>query len=149
MSDHSTSAQDAVLSTAVYRSLGGRDRKFELRLGEIRELERLCESGIAAIYARVALLQFKADDLRETIRLGLIGGGAAQPEAEAIVRFSIDGRPLNEWVQLAADILKAVFDGVDTTVKTSGAEPSVAPVTSPPSTNSGEPLGSVQGKSTQ
>lgn len=137
-----------VFSTAVYRQLGGRDCRFELRLGEIRELERLCGAGIAAIYARVAMLQFKIDDIRETIRLGLIGGGTDHPEAEAIVRFSVDGRPVNNSVQLAADILKAIFEGVEP-VKTSGADASGAPATSAPSMSSGEPPASAQETSMQ
>lgn len=138
-----------VFSTAVYRPLGGREQRFELRLGEIRELERACASGIAAVYMRVATLQFKIDDVRETIRLGLIGGGASFPEAEAIVRFSVDGRPVNGSVQLAADILRAVFEGLDPEKKTSVAEPGGAQATCAPSMSSGEPPDLAQGKSMQ
>ncbi len=143
-------SEDA-LSTAVYRHLGGRDHRFELRLGEIRELERLCNSGVGGIWRRIAVLEFKLDDLRETIRLGLIGGGdCSHPEAEAIVRFSVDGRPINEYFSLALDIVKAAFEGV-TPGKPKGAQERAngAPETSAPITGSAAPRDSRPGTSTQ
>jgi len=139
-------SEDA-LSTAVYAPFGGRDCKFELRLGEIRELERICKAGIAAIYLRVSMLQFAIDDIRETIRLGLIGGGLAPAEAQATILFSVDGRPINESTQLAADILKACFEGV-MPGNQDRAESNVAPATSPDFMKSGEPWDSARETST-
>lgn len=142
-------SEEKIYSTAVYRSFGGRDQRFELPLREMCELERLCGAGIAAIYARVAMLQFYILDVRQTIRLGMIGGGSTPAEAEATVRFNLDGRPINEYAQLAADILNAAFEGTEPSKKASGAEPSGAPETSGHSTNSEAPPASVPEKSTQ
>lgn len=139
--------EQTILSTAVYRELGGRDHRFELRLGEIRELERLCGSGIGSIWRRMAMLDFKIDDLRETIRLGLVGGGGVtQPEATAIIKYSVDGRPINEYFDLALAIVKACFEGVTPMGKIKGADPSGAPAISHPSTNSAAPQDSAPAK---
>jgi hypothetical protein len=135
-----------VLSTAVYRPLGNRNRRFELRLGEMREIERLTGSGILAVWRRMATLESKIDDLRETIRLGLIGGGAEHAEAEAIVLYSVDGRPINMFFDLAVSIMKAAFEGVEPVGKTNGAESSGAPETFAPSTNSAAPQDSAPAK---
>ncbi|WP_180982422.1 gene transfer agent family protein [Methylocella silvestris] len=138
---------EEALSTAVYRTLGGRDYRFQLRLGEMRELERLCNAGIGAIWRRMAMLEFRVDDLRETIRLGLIGGGTPEPEAEAIVRFSIDARPVNDYFDLALAIIKAMFEGVRPK-KPDGTDQSGVPETSAPSMSSAAPQDSAPDKST-
>lgn len=95
----------------------GRARIFDLPIGEIGQLETLCGAGIGAIYTRVVTMQFRFADVRETIRLGLIGGGMVPSQADLLVEQRVDGRPLNENVQLAADILRALFDGVAAATK--------------------------------
>lgn len=48
---------------------------FRLRIGELRELEEKRNDGPYNIYQRLAVFGFRVDDIRETLRLGLIGGG--------------------------------------------------------------------------
>lgn len=65
---------------------------FELRAKEIEELQRLCgytdksgnriPVGIAVIYQRLNLGTWSADDVLQTIRLALIGGGMNAVEAK-------------------------------------------------------------------
>ena len=67
----------------------------------------------AKIQLRLASHRFYAADLRETIRLGLIGGGEDLAGAEALMRFNFDQQPLATHLQLAADLLSAAVAGVE------------------------------------
>jgi len=113
-------------ATAITRELSGRNYRFDLNPDQIKELERLSGAGIGAIWQRVATLNFKFDDLRETVRLGLIGGGVSIPEASAIVKFAIDGRPVNEFFEVPMAILKAVFEGAEPAAKAEARDQSEA-----------------------
>ena len=122
--------------TAHAATFAGRQRIFDLRIDEIGQLETLCGSGIGAIYTRVATLQFRLSDVRETIRLGLIGGGLVASHADLLVEQNVDGRPINESVPLAYSILKHLFDGLAAATEddpSGEAERSGSPATSAPS----------------
>ena len=136
-----------VLSTAVYQEFGGRECKFEIRLGQMRELERACEVGIGAIYMRLATLQYRFDDVRNTIRFGLIGGGMSEAEAEAMMRFTVDGKPLAPHVALAVSILRAMHEGI--APGKAEEESQGDPATSPPITRPVARSGSPRAKSTR
>jgi hypothetical protein len=58
---------------------------FRLRIGELRELEAKRNAGMIEVYNRLASLNFRVDDITETLRLGLIGGGMASPMALGLV----------------------------------------------------------------
>lgn len=123
--------------TAIDRPFAGQSRRFQLRYGEIGELERVCGAGIGAIMMRVAGHQFSARDVWETIRLGLEGGGMEEPEATATV-MRYHGTALAPHLQLVADILCAAVSGVE---RSAGKEEEAgvsAPATSPPSTPPGD-----------
>ncbi|UHC14423.1 gene transfer agent family protein [Methylobacterium currus] len=119
--------------TAIDAVFGGRRRKLQLTLGCIGELERICGAGIGEIQLRLAGHRFYAADLRETVRLGLIGGGEDLAGAEALMRFNFDQQPLATHLQLAADLLSAAVAGVEP--EGNGVtERSDAPATSPSGT---------------
>ncbi|MBZ6416006.1 MULTISPECIES: gene transfer agent family protein [Methylobacterium] len=120
--------------TAVYAAFGGRHRKLQLTLGCIGELERICTAGIGEIQLRLASHRFYAADLRETIRLGLIGGGEDLAGAEALMRFNFDQQPLATHLQLAADLLSAAVAGVEPEGNGVTEGRSDAPATSPSGT---------------
>lgn len=108
-----TSAETIAATTVHYARFAGRRRRFCLRIGEIGELEELCGSGVGAIWKRLALLEFRHADIRETIRLGLIGGGELVPgAAETLVARFVDDHPLAETVDLAVSIMRALIEGV-------------------------------------
>lgn len=48
---------------------------------------------------------WRVDDVRETIRLGLIGGGMTPSDAYLLVATYVDARPLAENISLAAEVL--------------------------------------------
>lgn len=126
----------------------GQRRRFRLRLGEMGELERLCGAGIGEIMVRLAAHRFRAADIRETIRLGLEGGGTSEPEATALVMRHVDEAPLAEHMQLAGDILSAAVAGIPDDAGKAAGESTERPATSPPITPPAPPSASPPTPST-
>lgn len=98
--------------TMLRRPFAGAERAFDLRIGEIQALERACGCGIFGLLVRIGSHQAYASDIRETIRLGLVGGGETDAESTRLIMAEIDGRPLAEHLPLAAEIIKSVIDGL-------------------------------------
>ncbi len=105
----------------VRRAFAGRERTFQLRFGEAAELERVCGAGIGAIMVRLATHQFYTSDIRETLRLGLQGGGASEPEATALIMGNVDTKRLVEYLELAADTIGAYVNGIPDDIKKKAA----------------------------
>jgi hypothetical protein len=68
----------------------GGEAPFLLRIGEMLALEKLCGTGIGAVFGRLSASltgapQWHVADITETLRLGLIGGGASREDAQAAV----------------------------------------------------------------
>lgn len=84
------------------------------QIGNILTLEANCNAGLGAIYARIAAGQWYVNDLREVIRLGLIGGGQPPDRAGELVKACVDANPdgLGPSILLAQTILRAVLVGV-------------------------------------
>jgi Phage tail tube protein, GTA-gp10 len=99
-------------STLIRRPFAGQERSFDLRIGEIQALERACSCGIFGLLMRIGSHQAYAADIRETIRLALIGGGETDAASTTLIMAEIDGRPLSEHLPLAAEIIKSVIDGL-------------------------------------
>lgn len=93
---------------------GGELRTFRLALGEIRKLQERTGAGPYELLRRMTSGTWRVDDLRETIRLGLEGGGASTSEAGRLVRDYVDPpKPLLENVMVAARILEAALSGAE------------------------------------
>lgn len=132
---------DALKPTCVYRQFAGKRVKFELRIGDLLELERLCGSGIGAIYLRLAA-QPGWLDIREPIRLGMLGGGMAEPDVDMLMLAYVDKGPIGRLVPLAYEIVNALFNGVDEPPKKAEGETSESqerPATAPPGMSSAAP----------
>ena len=84
---------------------------FRLSVTGAIELERKCEAPIATIFQRLNAGGYSVLDLRETIRLGLIGAGMAPTEALKLVRIYVDDRPLSESWTVAKIIVGGLFFG--------------------------------------
>lgn len=95
---------------------GDGEKNFALTAPMIHELERKTGRGIGAIFRRIQQHDFSLQDIAEVIRLGLIGGGTAPFEADALVKTYVDGRPLVESMEIALDVIAARFLGVIVTV---------------------------------
>jgi len=83
---------------------------FRLAIGQLRELQEKCDAGPLEIYRRMFSGNWRIDDVRETIRLGLIGGGQVPPAAALkLCERYVDARPLLESVEVARVILGVVL----------------------------------------
>lgn len=118
--------------TRITRPFAGRDHAFDVApLGTIEALERACNAGMGEILSRLQgdtwregdkvayQPRFRHADIRETIRLGLMGAGMSEPEATALIRDTVDGRPVMPFLVLAVEIVVAYAHGVDDAVKKS------------------------------
>jgi hypothetical protein len=115
---------------------------FALPVPQIQELQRKCETGVGALYARIVrghrvvdgdngpeLIQiptqaeFHVLDIIETIRHGLIGGGRGfvneaeikvSPQlANRLVATYVEGKPLAPNWAIAASVMTACICGYD------------------------------------
>ena len=104
----------------------GEDDFCAAKIGTILQLEDRCGAGIAEILSRLENGTWKINDVRETIRLALIGGGMTPTDAMKAVELHVHGNPegLAPCVFLAHTILTAVLIGVpgDTVGKSVAAE---------------------------
>lgn len=82
------------------------------KIGQALELEQKCDAGISEILDRVRSGKWRLQDIRETIRLGLIGGGQTPINAMQIVKAYVDERPWAESVPVALTVLLAAMIGV-------------------------------------
>jgi hypothetical protein len=103
--------------------------------GDILMLEQNCNnSGIAEIYHRLSTGLWRLNDVRETIRLGLTGGGMSPDIAMQLVKTAVDGNPrgLAPSAVLAQAVLEAVIAGVpdDPVGKSKAAEAETGQVSS-------------------
>lgn len=128
---------------------GDGEHKFNVaKLRCYLELEEKCGCGIAEVYQRITGGRWKFNDLRETLRLGLIGAGMTPDRALTLVNRYCDERPLAESVLPAQAVIMAALLGVpgDDIVKKAEAErtqeePSSAKEgSSAPSSTGSEPL---------
>jgi hypothetical protein len=112
--------------------------RFELTVLQIAELQEKCGAGVGEIFARLyrgrlvdgndvlfvaTEAQFRSEDIFETIRLGLIGGGKgwvneAEVKVDAfrarvLLERYVHPRPLIDSWQLATAILAARVVGYD------------------------------------
>jgi hypothetical protein len=94
----------------------GGEHAFRLGIGELRAIEQRCDAGCFVVMMRLLSSQCKIDDVLSPIRLGLIGGGMAEKEAQRLVDgvLSETASPYTLTVT-AAEILRRflMWDGED------------------------------------
>lgn len=142
----------------------GENRRFRLAIGQLRELQEGVNKWRVAIGAPPigprTLLRLLVegdgwiDEIREVIRLGLIGGGMKIDLVPGLVKRYVDERPLMESAQVAqAILLTALVGDVDDPVgkhpaETAATEARATASSSPQSTAPVARSGSARGKST-
>jgi hypothetical protein len=99
--------------------------KFKLDITRLRELQEKTDSGPMQVLTRLRLGHFKIDDVRETIRLGLIGAGTTPSAAHSLVTRYFDLEPIGNYAALALDIMIAALFGVDPDAPKDGEAPEV------------------------
>ncbi len=92
---------------------GDGTHKFNVaKIKSALELEEKCDAGVAQIFQRIRSDSWKINDVRETLRLGLIGGGMTPDKALVLINRYCDDRPWAESLQPAIYVLMAAMLGV-------------------------------------
>lgn len=105
---------------------------FRLTLPGALELEQKCDAAIAVIANRLNSGAYRVADVRETIRIGLIGGGEKPDAALRLVRAYVDARPLSESWQIARIIMGGLMFGfVEAPLAAAGPAPESPPASTP------------------
>ncbi|MBB4235041.1 gene transfer agent family protein [Rhizobium esperanzae] len=84
----------------------GGEHSFRLGIGELRAIEQRSDAGCAVVLMRLLSSQFKIDDVIQPIRLGLIGGGMQERDAQKVLDSALDIASPYALAVPAADILR-------------------------------------------
>lgn len=84
---------------------------FALKWGQLIELQEKCDAGPYVVLQRLGDNEWRMEDVSETIRLGLIGGGMTPVAAKALVDRYVKERPPVESITPAQVILAAALIG--------------------------------------
>jgi len=96
---------------SVELDFGDGTYSFRLGWGDLQKLQEACDAGPFAIFNRLGDMSFKVQDIREILRLGLIGGGQEPAKALQLVREYVEERPMLENVPIAQAVLGAALVG--------------------------------------
>lgn len=83
------------------------DYSFRLGWGELVELQEACDAGPYVVLQRLANKTFLINDISETIRIGLIGGGMEPGKALGMTKRYVKARPPMECLDVALAVLMA------------------------------------------
>lgn len=90
----------------------GGEHLFAFEIQHLRALQQKCDAGPQWICDRLQNGGWLVDDVIETIRLGLEGGGLEKTEARKLVQDFVENEPIAVSVLLAYSILSASIYGV-------------------------------------
>lgn len=97
---------------ALTRDWGDGTHTFRLPIDQLLELQEKCSAGPPEIYRRLLEQRWRVEDLREIIRLALIGGGMDSYGALVLTKRYVDPpRPLLESVPIAVEIIQMALLG--------------------------------------
>lgn len=119
---------------------------FRLPIAQLEELQEKCDAGPQQILRRLYDGAWRTYDVRETLRLGLIGGGMASLDAAKMVeRYAGDGNLL-ENVIIAQAVLAAALAGVpDEPLKKKRSRKTPEPEATTPEASSNSPPSTSSG----
>lgn len=94
----------------VSAPFGGAVRRFRLTIGGAEELEEKCDAGLPMIARRLTTGEWRLRDVRETLRLGLVGAGMEDTAAMVLIeRYA--SQALDPLRILAMTILAPILFG--------------------------------------
>jgi hypothetical protein len=111
------------------------ERRFRLNVGEILALEEKRECGIAAVYMRLSSFAWAEKDVRETIRLGLMGAGVDSKIARRLVDTHVVSGNYLLNAEVARSIIGAALAGRGDLGKAGAATEAPEATASPPPTS--------------
>lgn len=91
----------------------GGEHHFLLSIDLLKALQAKCDAGPEFILQRLGTRRWLVEDVTETIRLALEGGGLHKEEARRLVKIHVEDRPLTESVMTAQAVLMAALYGVE------------------------------------
>ena len=93
--------------------LGDQEHRFEILGKHVAELERLSDCGIGTLFKRLSSGYFKHADIRNVIRMGLIGGGdeMTPQQVSDFCKLWITDRPIIESYPIAVGIMERLWFG--------------------------------------
>lgn len=97
--------------TSIELPWGDGTYTFHLDIPRLKELQDRTNAGPPEVLARLADGKARIEDIQETIRLGLIGGGQTPEAARVLVTRYVDERPLVEGIAIAVLVLGAALLG--------------------------------------
>ena len=101
------------MQTSITLAWPDQERVYHLDIPRLRELQDKRSAGPAEIARRIVDQTFRVEDVAETLRLGLIGGGLSASDALALVSRYLDQTPLLESAAAALAVLGAALRGVE------------------------------------
>lgn len=84
---------------------GGED-SFRLNIATLRAIEQRSNAGLAVILTRLLSGTWYLDDVYSVIRLGLIGGGMSEKDAQLKMELALETHSLYALTIVAAHILQ-------------------------------------------
>jgi hypothetical protein len=119
----------------VVLAFAGEDRTFRLSIGRLRALQEKVDAGPMELLRRFEVGQWRVDDLRETIRQGLLGAGMSDADSAKLLKTDFDDLPWLQFVPIAqAIIIASVIGAGDESLGESQGEKATSPS---PEANSG------------
>ena len=89
----------------------GGEHPFRLALAQLEGIQQKTDCGPEFMLMKLQSGTWLATDLFEVLRFGLIGGGATDPEAKALVRNAFDRHPLISFKVPALNVMLAALYG--------------------------------------
>ncbi|WP_441280084.1 gene transfer agent family protein [Bradyrhizobium sp. 63_E2_N1_3] len=118
----------------------GDERRFRLGIDELLALQDKLDAGPAEIAGRLRAGTWRVQDLQETFRISLIGGGLEPKKAKALVDTHIVPGKLASHVLMAwAIVANAIHGDEDDPVGKPEAGTEAAPIGSPPQASTEAP----------
>ena len=93
------------------QDFAGKRRLFRLGWGELVALQEARDAGPFLVLNRLLSGTWRMEDIAETIRIGLIGGGMPEPAARRLVVNKVEGNVPLENLVLAQRVLAAGLAG--------------------------------------
>lgn len=118
--------------------LGEGEFDFALLMGQLMELEQLTGDGIFVTWNKLMNGTWKIADIRETLRLGLVGGGMAKKDAYDLVTRHLQPGYLADLCLLAQSVAGAACIGVPGETCSGEGEGAAAAPISPTAGSPGE-----------
>lgn len=95
-------------------AFGDGKHDFQLNIAELEELQELTDAGPEEVFLRVAEGRWRVADIRETLRLGLKGGGMEPIRARAMIdRYAAAGALASHKTLVSAILAAAMLGAPD------------------------------------